>query len=139
MTVRENMKESLKNSKDVNTIMREIYNQVSEQDRSKEHFWILELNTKNQINYIELVSLGSLNTSPVHPREVFKIAIMKDTASIIACHNHPSGDTHPSVDDITITKRLQEAGKIIGINLIDHLIIADGKYYSLMENGLINN
>lgn len=138
MTIRENMKEKLRHGQDVNNIMQEIYNQVPEQDKTKEHFWILGLNTKNQINYIELVSLGTMSSSLVHPREVFKIAIMKDTASIIACHNHPSGDTRPSKEDITITKRLQEAGKIIGINLLDHLIISDGKYYSLMENGLIN-
>ncbi|MCX7929069.1 MAG: hypothetical protein N2558_05320, partial [Patescibacteria group bacterium] len=82
---------------------------------SKEHFRVIFLNTKNYVIQIKDVSIGSLNSSIVHPREVFLEAIKLSSASIILCHNHPSGDTTPSQEDINITKRLIEAGKIIGI------------------------
>ena len=138
MTIKELENKSLKNSADVSGIMFEILKQVPEQDRTKEHFWILGLNVKNQINYVELVSLGSMTASLVHPREVFKFAIMKDSASIIACHNHPSGGCSPSTEDIKITNRLVEAGNIIGIKVLDHLIINNrNEYHSLMEGGHI--
>ena len=137
MTIKENIDISLTSSKDAYDIMQGIYNKHSEQDKTKEHFYILGLNAKNKINYIELVSMGTLTSSLVHPREVFKIAIMKDSASIIACHNHPSGDVTPSRDDINITKRLKEAGAIIGITLLDHLIISGKEYISLTEKGIV--
>ncbi len=145
MTIKDSMKVSLTDSKKVYEIMtdskkvyeimREVHDQLPEQDKSKEHFWILGLNTKNVINYIELVSMGTMSSAGVHPREVFKFAIMKNSASIIACHNHPSGDPDPSKDDITITKRLVETGKVIGIQLIDHIILGAGSYLSMMEKG----
>ena len=129
--------EAMTSSKDVFEIMSEILDKRQPQDKSKEHFYILGLDTKNRINYIELISMGTLTASLVHPREVFKVAIMKDSASIIACHNHPSGDVTPSRDDINITKRLHEAGKVIGITLLDHIIVGTGEYLSMMERGLI--
>lgn len=85
------------------------------------------LNTKNFIIYVELVSMGTLNASLVHPREVFRLAIMKGGVSgILAVHSHPSGDPEPSQDDIAITRRLYDAGKIVGIELLDHIIVTDG-------------
>lgn len=139
MTVKDEMKVELRNSKDVYEIMRNIYEALPEQDRQKEIFYIAGLNTKNVIEYIEMVSMGHLSASLVHPREVFRVAIMKNSASILACHNHPSGDPSPSADDITITKRLQEAGRILGIDLLDHIIIGNGvgPYISLMEKGML--
>lgn len=96
------------------------------------------LNTKNEPNSLNIVSIGSLNSSIVHPREVFKLAILSNSASIILFHNHPSGDTIPSKEDINITKRIKEAGKIIGIDLIDHIILGDNESYtSLKEKGII--
>ena len=96
------------------------------------------LNTKNEPNSLNIVSIGSLNSSIVHPREVFKLAILSNSASIILFHNHPSGDTNPSKEDINITKRIKEAGKIIGIDLIDHIILGDNeRYTSLKEKGII--
>lgn len=96
------------------------------------------LNTKNEPTNLNIVSIGSLNSSIVHPREVFKLAILGNSASIILFHNHPSGDTTPSKEDINITERIKEAGKIIGIELIDHIILGDGnKYTSLKEKGII--
>lgn len=96
------------------------------------------LNTKNEPTKLNIVSIGSLNSSIVHPREVFKLAILGNSASIILFHNHPSGDTTPSKEDINITERIKEAGKIIGIELIDHIILGDeNKYTSLKEKGII--
>lgn len=96
------------------------------------------LNTKNEPTNLNIVSIGSLNSSIVHPREVFKLAILGNSASIILFHNHPSGDTTPSKEDINITERIKEAGKIIGIELIDHIILGDeNKYTSLKEKGVI--
>lgn len=103
----------------------------------KEYFKAVFLNTKNEIISYETISIGSLNASIVHPREVFNRAIKKSSASIILLHNHPSGNTTPSKEDIAITNRLIEAGKIIGIEVLDHIIIGNGGYYSLKENSLI--
>lgn len=103
----------------------------------KEHFKVIFLNTKNEIIAYETISIGSLNSSIVHPREVFNRAIKKSSASLILLHNHPSGNPEPSKEDIHITKRLVEAGKIIGIEVLDHIIIGDGEYFSLKENSLI--
>lgn len=95
------------------------------------------LNTKNEPTNISVVSIGSLNTSIVHPREVFKTAVISNSASIIIGHNHPSGDTVPSKEDINITERIKEAGNILGIKLLDHLILGDDKYLSLKEKGYV--
>lgn len=103
----------------------------------KEHFVCLFLNTKNHLLGQETLSIGSLNASIVHPREVFRAAIKCSSASIICAHNHPSGDPAPSPEDIQITKRLSEAGEIIGIDVLDHIIIGDGKFISLKEQGLM--
>ncbi|WP_129596855.1 RadC family protein [Anaerophilus nitritogenes] len=103
----------------------------------KEYFKTILLNTKNEILSIENISIGSLNSSLVHPREVFVNAIKKSVASIILVHNHPSGNPKPSSEDIKVTKRLMEAGKIIGIEILDHIIIGDGKYTSLKEINMI--
>ena len=103
----------------------------------REHFKIIHLNTKNNIIGVETISIGSLNSSIVHPREVFKSAIIKSSASIICLHNHPSGDTKPSRADIDITQRLIKAGEIIGIKVLDHLIIGEDNYLSMKEEGII--
>lgn len=104
---------------------------------NKEHFVCLFLNTKNQIIGQETLSMGSLNASIVHPREVFLAAIKKSSAAVICAHNHPSGDPTPSPEDIQITRRLAQAGEIIGIELLDHIVIGDRKFVSLKEKGLM--
>ena len=102
----------------------------------REELIVIALDTKNQPTTINVCSRGSLNSSIVHPREVFKTAILGNAASIVIGHNHPSGDTTPSNEDLNITKRLIDAGKILGINLIDHIIVgSDGEYTSLKERG----
>nr|WP_314278417.1 DNA repair protein RadC [uncultured Peptostreptococcus sp.] len=102
----------------------------------KEVFKIILLNTKNEILDDVDISVGSLNSSIVHPREVFVEAIKKRSNSIILMHNHPSGNPQPSKEDIMITKRLSECGDILGISVLDHIVIGDGSYYSLKENSI---
>nr|WP_201713719.1 DNA repair protein RadC [Rossellomorea arthrocnemi] len=104
---------------------------------SQEHFVCLYLNTKNQVLHKQTIFIGSLNASIVHPREVFKEAFRRSAASIICIHNHPSGDPTPSREDIEVTKRLVECGRIIGIDILDHLIIGEKKFISLKEKGYL--
>jgi len=104
--------------------------------KRKEHFLTLLLDTRNQVIKVAEVSIGSLDTSIVHPREVFREAISASAASVILAHNHPSGDPEASEDDIRITKRLAEAGEIVGIDVLDHIIIGDKNYLSLKREGL---
>lgn len=103
----------------------------------REHFRVVHLNTKHHVIDIETISVGSLNSSLVHPREVFKNAIKRSSAALILVHNHPSGDTAPSNEDIDITKRLVEAGTLIGIEVLDHVVIGKGNFCSLREAGMI--
>lgn len=103
----------------------------------KEYFNTILLNTKNEIISTENISIGSLNSSLVHPREVFVSAIRKSASSMILIHNHPSGNPKPSNEDIKITKRLIEVGKIVGIEVLDHIVIGDGRYISLKEIAMI--
>ncbi|MGM0501048.1 MAG: RadC family protein [Bacillota bacterium] len=105
-------------------------------DLTQEKFEIVLLNTKNKVIGIKEISRGSLNSSIVHPREVFRIAIKRSSAAIILAHNHPSGDLTPSQEDIKLTKRLVKTGNIVGIDVLDHLIIANKNYNSLKENNL---
>lgn len=107
------------------------------EDCDREKLIVCCLNTKNEPTSISVVSVGSLNTSIVHPREVFKTAVMSNSASIILAHNHPSYDLTPSKEDINITERIKQGGNILGIKLLDHLILGDGKYLSLLEKGYI--
>lgn len=106
-------------------------------DFDRECFSILCLNTKNEPTAIHQVSSGSLNASIVHPRETFKLAILANSASIIACHNHPSGQPDPSPEDIQLTERLRDSGCLLGIELLDHLILGDGTFCSMKERGLM--
>lgn len=106
-------------------------------DLNQEVLKLIMLNTKNKVIGIKDVFKGSLNSSIVHPREIFNEAIKRNSASIIICHNHPSGDPTPSKEDINITIRLKECGVIMGINLLDHIIIGNTKFVSLKEKGII--
>ena len=103
----------------------------------QEHFVALYLNVKNQILHKQTIFVGSLNASIVHPREIFRVAIRRSAAAIIVAHNHPSGNPSPSPEDIDVTKRLIEAGQILGVDLLDHLIIGDHQFISLKEKGYI--
>ncbi|EAX48113.1 DNA repair protein RadC [Thermosinus carboxydivorans Nor1] len=104
---------------------------------TKEHFVALLLSTKNHVLAMPVISVGSLNASLVHPRELFREAINHSAAAVILVHNHPSGDPTPSREDIEITGKMVQAGEILGIAVLDHVIIGDGKYVSLKEKGII--
>ncbi|MCM3611374.1 DNA repair protein RadC [Planococcus sp. MERTA32b] len=101
----------------------------------QEHFVVLFLNIKNQVLHRQTIFVGSLNASIVHPREIFREAVRRSAASIVCAHNHPSGNPAPSPEDIAVTKRLMEAGSIVGIELLDHIIIGDHQFISLNEKG----
>lgn len=129
-------KRKITGSSDVAPIFRAILEAEIEVDQNKEHFWAMGLDTKHNIQYLELISLGIVNQALVHPREVFRFAVMKGVSSLILCHNHPSGDPSPSREDVAITHRLVEAGNILGITVLDHVIVGEaGSYYSLREGG----
>ena len=106
-------------------------------DKAKEHFKLILLNSRNKKIGLSTISIGTLTTSLVHPREVFKDAITHSAASVILAHNHPSGDPEPSEDDLKITRKLVESGKVLGIEVIDHIIIGKTNFYSFREKGLI--
>ncbi len=106
------------------------------QQETKEHFIALHLDVKNRILCIDRVSAGTMTGSLIHPREVFKTALLSSAASVLLIHNHPSGDPTPSRDDISITEKLKGAGDLIGIAVLDHVIIGDG-YVSLKEKGYL--
>lgn len=103
----------------------------------KEHFRVLMLNVKNEIISSEDVSIGSIASSEAHPREVFSTPIRRGAANIILVHNHPSGNPEPSEADLKLTERLVEAGELLGVGVLDHIIIGDGKYVSLKSEGLM--
>lgn len=118
---------------DALTLLREFM-----EDADREQFLIMCLNTKNEPTAIHTVSIGTLNSSYAHPREVFKAAILANSACIILAHNHPSGDPTPSRDDMELTGRLKDAGKIIGIEVLDHMVIGEnGSFVSFKAKGLL--
>lgn len=125
-------KTTIKSSDDVAKLIKPLL-----KDKKKEHFLVLSLDSRNHIINISDISIGTLNASLVHPREVFKEAIQSLAASVILVHNHPSGEAEPSEGDLEVTKKLVETGKIIGIEVLDHIIIAGNNLFSFKGKGLI--
>lgn len=130
-------KKAIRSPGDVATIMRSILAAEGEIDSMKEHFWVIGVNTKNVIQYLELTALGTLNQAVVGPREVFRLAVHKAVSNILIAHNHPSGDPEPSKEDTVITQRLVSAGEILGIKILDHIIIGDPEFYSFKAMNLL--
>jgi DNA repair protein RadC len=138
MVIKDLIGKKTSSAKDVAEVLSHILKSGDKLDRDKEHFWVIGLNTRNSIKFVELVSLGTLNASLIHPREVFRYSVMHGVCSIIIGHNHPSGNPEPSETDIETTKRLVNAGKILGIEILDHVIIGgNGSLQSLKERGEI--
>lgn len=121
-------KYTIKSAKDIYNYLEEFKNQ------DREHFIVVGLDTKNKPCYREIVAIGTLNSTLITPREIFKKAILMSCNSIIIAHNHPSEDIKPSKEDLQITKKLKKAGEIIGITLLDHVIVGNN-YYSMQEKG----
>ena len=104
----------------------------------RQHFWVLLLNGKNTVIGVNLVSVGSLTAALVHPREVFKPAILGNAAALVLVHSHPSGDPSPSAEDTALTRRLSEVGELVGIRVLDHIVLGDaGSFRSLADDGLL--
>ena len=126
------------NSEDIYSVMQRILMRENKIERNKEHFWIIGLAQNSRILYIELISIGTINSAPVDPMEVFSIALQKRTVKIILVHNHPSGNIKPSEEDKDITDRLIQVGNIINIKVLDHLIITEKTYNSFSDTGIMN-
>jgi DNA repair protein RadC len=129
---REDNNYTIRSSEDVSRLMMPKMRYLEQ-----EHFICLFLDTKNKVMAEQTVFIGTLNSAIVHPRDIYKEAIKRNSASIICLHNHPSGDPQPSQADIEVTKRLIEVGNLVGIDLLDHIIIGDGQYSSLKEKRFI--
>ena len=127
----------LSNSRQAHAFAQKLIRTRGQPDR--EQFCVILLNAKNEITGINIVSTGSVSSTPVHPREVFKPAILTNSSALILCHNHPSGNTDPSPEDIVITQRIIQAAEIIGLQVHEHLIISmmDDRYFSFADQGLI--
>lgn len=121
---------------DVATAVRKITEKEVGGDE-REHFIAVALNTKNKITGYYIVSIGTVNSSLVHPREVLRFAIAQGATAFIVAHNHPSGQVDPSQEDIKVTERLREAGALVGIPLLDHIIVGDNDHYSFKADGMI--
>lgn len=124
----------VKSPEDVVKIMRD---HLDLENADREHFVVIYMDRKGNVNAICIVSVGGLHSSIVHPREVFKTALLTSAASIILVHNHPSGDPTPSNEDQEVTKKLVESGKILGIDVLDHIVIGVERYFSFKEKGFI--
>lgn len=109
---------------------------IGEVDR--EYVVVLNLNAKLEPNSVQICGIGSLSEAVIHPREIFKSAILSNSSSILMVHSHPSGCVEPSKEDVLITKRIRSAGELLGIPLLDHIIIGDNNYFSFSENGALN-
>ena len=116
-----------------------LYDEIKDMgDSSQESFLVITLNTKNKIINKNIISIGLLDSTSVHPREVFKCAIRDSAKSIVLAHNHPSGDATPSLQDIKLTKRLVDAGRLLDIPVLDHLIIGRDNYIALRDDGIVD-
>ena len=125
------------NSDDVFGIMQRILLRENKIDRDKEHFWLIGLNVANKLLFIELVSIGGTKSSTIEPMTVFRLSVMKNTAKVVLVHNHPSEELKPSIEDKKVTDRLIQVGRILGIEVIDHLIISTTSYLSFTDIGLL--
>lgn len=139
MTIQLSEEQKIKiiNSVSVYNVMQEILLREEEIDQEKEHFWLIGLAQNNQMQYIELVSLGSVNATTVEPMNVFRWAVMKGSVKVIMAHNHPSGEVRPSDADKDLTDRLIQVGRILNIEVIDHLIITTRIFLSFSDIGLM--
>jgi DNA repair protein RadC len=122
-------------AKEVAKVFQDILALEDKIDQEKEHYYIMHLNIRSQVMMVELVTIGVLNSSLVHPRETFRRAVIAGSAAIIIAHNHPSGEVDPSDEDMKITRMMLEAGNILGIAMRDHIIFAKDNYFSFKNNG----
>ena len=140
MNVRLTKEQKIKilNSADIYKVMQQVLLRENKIRRNQEHFWVVGLNNKNKILFIELIGLGTVNRVGANPPDVFRMAIYKLAVQMILVHNHPSGDTEPSKQDLDFTDRMLKVGKLINIDVIDHLVITEDNYISFADQGIID-
>ena len=121
---------------DVAKVFQDLLSLEDKIDQDKEHFYVMHVNARHKVNLVELVSVGTLNEAPFHPRETFRRAVVEGSDSILVAHNHPSGDVTPSEGDIAVTTRLHKAGEVLQIPLLDHIIFTaqNGQFFSFKDN-----
>ena len=136
MIVLRNKKIRMGQPQDVAQVFQDLLKLEDTIDQEKEHFYVMHLDARQQIKMVELVVIGTLTEMMIHPREIYKRAVIESSSSIIVAHNHPSGEVSPSDDDMSTTRRLHEAGEILGIPLLDHIVFTPDKYYSFKSNNL---
>ena len=136
MIIKSDLKTSVHSSETIFVIMKDILEARQPEEQHKEYFYNIGLDTKNRIKVIDLVAIGSIDVCYPSVREIFRMAIYKDCSSIILCHNHPSGDSHPSEEDIRFTMSVKKAAELLEIRLLDHIIIGDSKY-SFADNRIL--
>lgn len=141
MIMKENMPTVITNAQGITSVVRSILKTFDKFEQEKEHFFCIGLNASRNIKYVDLISIGTLTSCNVHPREIFRLAIKEGVHAIIVAHNHPSGNATPSISDDTITKRLKNAGEILCIEVLDHVIVSsadDNHYYSYDSASKLN-
>jgi DNA repair protein RadC len=135
------VKRSLKIKEETLPVIKSVEDVVAQavymRDKKREHLMVIYLNARNEMIYKKPMFVGTLNASIVHPREIFAMALEKNAASLILAHNHPSGNPEPSQEDIDITKRIKEAGSVMGVSVLDHVIITKNKVFSFKEDNLM--
>jgi DNA repair protein RadC len=134
MVVLRNSKTTIRDAADVAKVFQDLLNLEDKIDQDKEHFYVMHLDSHRRINLVELVAIGTLTSATIHPRETYRRAVSEGADSIIIAHNHPSGDPTPSEADMLITKQLREAGEIVDILMLDHIIFTETRFYSFLEN-----
>jgi DNA repair protein RadC len=136
MIVLRNSTIEIRDARDVARVFQDLLRLEDRIDQDKEHFYVMHVNARHKVNLVELVSVGTLNEAPFHPRETFRRAVIEGSDSILVAHNHPSGDVTPSESDITVTTRLHKAGEVLQIPLLDHIIFTaqNGQFFSFKDN-----
>lgn len=134
MVLLRNSKTTIRDAADVAKVFQDLLTLEDQIDQDKEHFYVCHLDSHRRINLVELVAIGTLTSATTHPRETYRRAVIEGAVSIIIAHNHPSGDPTPSEADILITNKLREAGEILDILMLDHIIFTPTSFYSFLEN-----
>jgi DNA repair protein RadC len=137
MTILHDLKLAIFRPQDVVPILRQWLASIDPIDQDKEHFIVLSLDVRQKVKQVEVISIGTLTATLVHAREVYRRAITLGAARIIVAHNHPSKDCSPSDEDLVSTRKLWQAGDVLGIPLVDHIIFSDSSYYSYADEGII--
>jgi DNA repair protein RadC len=140
MVVLRNSKTIIREAADVAQVFQDLLNLEDQIDRDKEHFYVMHVNSRQQVNLVELVAIGTLNHAEIHPRETFRRAVIEGSYSIVVAHNHPTGDVTPSEADIRVTTQLHKAGEILNIPLLDHIIFTaqGGTFFSFKDNKTVH-